>query len=123
MPASQWGSSHLTRALKRLAIQPRNAIVVSALAGKGSQSVMIGLYAVPGVAAADLEREFAGALHRPSSRPWTPIDMAGHRVLRSRDAEFDVVYWAVDGLVLHLGADITADLAPLVGALSAPPLG
>jgi hypothetical protein len=122
VPASEWGSSHLTRALQRLAVQPRNAIVTSALAGSGPQSVMVGLYAVPRVAAAELEREFAGALHRPSSRPWTPVDLAGRRVLRSRDAEFDVVYWAVDGLVLHLGADLGVDLAPLVGALSAPPL-
>jgi hypothetical protein len=122
VPASQWGSSLVTRALKRLAIPPRDAIVTSALAGDGPQTVMVGAYGVPGVAAADLEREFAGALHRPSSRPWTPVDLAGHRVLRSRDAEFDVVFWALDGLVLHLGATLDVDLAPLVAALSEPPL-
>jgi hypothetical protein len=48
--------------------------------------------------------------------------MAGHKVLQSRDRAFDVVYWAVDGIVLHLGADLGVDLAPLVAALSTPPL-
>ncbi|HUP55026.1 MAG TPA: hypothetical protein VM408_05930 [Methylomirabilota bacterium] len=120
-PASEWGSSLVTRALKRLGVRPRDATVVSALAG-ASDSVMVALYAVPGVAAPDLEREFAGAIHRPSARPWEPTEMGGHRVLRSRDREFDVVYWAVDGVVPHLGADVGVDLAPLVAALTVPPL-
>ena len=122
VPASEWGSSLVNRALKRLAIRPRDATVVSALTSGRWGSVMVALYFVPGAAAADLEREFSGALHRPSSRAWTPIEMAGHPVLRSRDEQFDVVYWAVDGVVLHLGADVDVDLSPLVAALTTPPL-
>ncbi len=63
VPAAQWGSSLLNRALKRLGVRPRDAVVVSALIGDGEGTVMFSMYAVPGIATQSL---------RPSSpRPST----------------------------------------------------
>jgi len=80
---------------------------------------MVALYAVSGILASALENEFASAIHRPSSRAWQPTDVAGHRVLVARTRDFVVAYWAVDGLVLHLGASAKADLTSLVERLAA----
>lgn len=116
--ASQWGSSLLNRALKRLGVRPRDAMVVSTVIGSRGDTVMVALYAVPGITAASLVTEFASAIHRPSSRNWRPTEIAGLDVMVTSDRQFTVIYWAVDGLVFHLGASNTADLSDLVGRLA-----
>jgi hypothetical protein len=116
--ASHWGSSLLNRSLKRLAVRPRDAVVVTALAGSGDGSVMVIVYSVPGVSRSLLETEFASAIHQPSSRDWRPSEVNGQHVLVSKDRDFIVIYWAADGLVFHLGASANVDLSELVGRLA-----
>jgi hypothetical protein len=116
--ANHWGSSKLSRALKRLGVRPRDATVVSAIVGDGEQSTMVAVYALPGIEAATLETVFADAIHRPSPRPWQPTEIAGRRVLVADGREFIAIYWAVGGMVFHLGASKGVDLAPLVEALA-----
>jgi hypothetical protein len=116
--ATHWGSSLLNRSLKRLGVRPRDAIVVSALTGNDHNAVMVALYAVPGASAAALEAEFGSAIYKPSRQAWEPTDVAGRRVMLARGSEFVGIYWAVDGLVFHLGAPATTDLSDLVGRLA-----
>jgi hypothetical protein len=116
--ANHWGSSKLSRALKRLGVHPRDATVVSAIAGDGEHATMVAVYVLPEIDAATLEAEFATAIHRPSPRPWQPTEIAGRRVLVADGREFIAIYWAVDGMVFHLGASKGVDLTPLVERLA-----
>jgi hypothetical protein len=49
--ASKWGSSLLNRAIKRLAVDPHDAVVVIAMGGRGPSTLTIMLYSMPGVSA------------------------------------------------------------------------
>lgn len=117
-PASQWGSSLLNRALKRLGVRPRDVVVVSAILGSREETVMVALYSVPDTSAASLATEFASAVHRPSSRPWRSTEIAGRDVMVTSDRDFTVIYWAIDGFVFHLGANGTVDMSDLVRRLA-----
>lgn len=116
-PANRFGSSLLNRALKRLGVNGRDATVVFAIAGTGEGAAMVSIYAVPGIDGPRLETEFADAIHRPSGRKWAPHPIVGRTVHRIADAQFEVVYWAIDGLVFHVGANVGANVAELVGRL------
>jgi len=115
--ANRWGSSKLRRALKQLGVRPRDATVVSTIVGDREQSTMVAVYALPGVDAATLETWFADAIHRPSPRPWQATEVGGRRVLVADGRDFIAIYWAVDGMVFHLGALKGVDLTTLVERL------
>lgn len=73
-PASAWGSSLLTRALKRLAVRPKDAVVVSAMGGFGEQTLSVFIYGVPGASAERLESEFRSVIFRLPGSTWEPRD-------------------------------------------------
>lgn len=103
--AADWGSSLLTRALKRLNVRPRDSHVASALSGDPETMLAVTLYRVPGASAERLGEEFGSVIHRPTKRPWAKQEIGG-RVVNATDGDgfgegVNVIWWAVDGLVVH----------------------
>jgi hypothetical protein len=103
--ASEWGSSLLTRALKRLDIRAKDAIVASGLAGDSADVLSISLYRVPGIAADRLVSEFEAVVVKPRGAQWEVRRIAGRDVRWAANAEATISYWAVDGLVIHVGGE------------------
>ena len=102
--ASQFASSLVKRALKRLAVRPRDAYVVSGMGRKDLHTVTADIYAVPGADAMRLDEEFKTAIHLPTNGWWTPREVAGRKVYWANGLEFIAAYWTLDGLVLHVTA-------------------
>jgi len=63
--ASAWGSSLLTRSLRRLDVDPMEATVVVAMGGRGAGSLTVMLYQIPGIAAERLLAEIESAITLP----------------------------------------------------------
>jgi hypothetical protein len=80
LDAGQWGDPLLKRALKRLGVDPKDCLVAIGIGGEGAGAMTATLYAVPGVAADDLEREFASAIHLPRRGHWEAREVTGKRV-------------------------------------------
>lgn len=110
-PASEWGSSLLNRALKRLGVSPREAMVVSGLGGEGPRTLSTTLYGVPGVTGELLLDEFQLVIGLPSGGKWQVRQVAGRQVQWATGREFTVAFWTRDGLVTHVAgaaADVEA---------------
>ena len=80
--ASEWRSSLLNRALTRLDIRPKDAVVVTGIGGTGEQTLTVSIYGVPGVTADLLESEFRTVIYMLPGSRWA--------------------YWTKDGLVIHV---------------------
>lgn len=106
--ATDWGSSLLNRALKRLEIRPKDAVVVNGLGGQGEQRLTISIYGVPNVPAERLEAEFQPVIVRLPGSQWQRRDIAGRQVNWASGREFDVAFWARDGVVIHVAGEVTA---------------
>lgn len=96
--ASQWGSSLVNRALKRLDVRPRDAVVVTGMGGP----LIVMLYGIPGVATDRLMDEFGSAIYLPTRGTWSAREFAGRMVNWATGPEFTVAFWAQDGLVVHV---------------------
>jgi len=112
--ASDWGSSLLRRALKRLGVRAVDARVAIAMGGRGDETLVVTLYAVPGTDREQLEAEFADAITLPPRGRWTSRDVAGRTVRWATGEEFTVAFWATDGLVVHVAgrADLVEAAIP-----------
>lgn len=100
--ASDWGSSLLNWALRRLEIGPQEATVVSAMGGAGPAVLTVLIYAVPGVTADRLSAAFEPSVLQPADGHAESRDVAGRTVNWVADSEFSVASWTRDGLVVHV---------------------
>lgn len=103
--AKQWGSSLLNRALKRLDVRPDQATVVVGMGGSGARTLAITLYELPGVPADRLMAEFTTVIFLPTRGTWATREMAGRVVNWAVGDEATVVFWARDGLVVHVAGE------------------
>lgn len=103
---TDWGSSLLHRALKRLETRPKDAVVVTGMGGEGEQTLTVSIYGVPGVSAERLEAEFQSVIFRLPGSKWQRRDIAGRQVNWASGREFNVAYWARDGLVIHVAGEV-----------------
>ena len=106
--ATDWGSSLLNRALKRLEIRPKDAVVVNGLGGQGAQTLTVSIYGAPGVSAARLEAEFQSVIFRLPESKLQRRDIAGRQVNWASGREFNVAFWARDGVVIHVAGEVAA---------------
>ena len=99
--ATEWGDPLLRRALKRLGVSPRDVQVANGIGGEGAATMTVTLYAVPGAAAADLDREFVTVITLPPRGRWEDRSVGGKRIHWSSGRQFHVAFWTLDGLVVH----------------------
>lgn len=108
LTAAEWGDSLLRRALLRLNVRATDASLAVGQGGLGDHTLVVTVYAVPGVAAERLHDEFATVIFKPGRKPWQGREVGG-RTVRWADATasapFNVAWWARDGLVFHLAGD------------------
>jgi hypothetical protein len=100
--ANRWGSSLLTRALKRLAVAPNDAAVVHGIGGDTEGTVTVTIYSVPGIDAERLTSEFRSVIFRIPGSNWESRTISGREVQWASGEEFTVVFWARDGMVIHV---------------------
>jgi hypothetical protein len=103
--ASDSRSSLLNRALKRLDVRPRDAVVVHSMGGSGETTLTVVLYGVPGIDAGRLETEFQSVIYLPPGSKWERQTVSGRAVNWASSEEFTVAYWTRDGLVVHVAGD------------------
>jgi hypothetical protein len=106
--ATDWRSSVLNRALKRLDVRPKDAVVVNGLGGSGGQTLSVSIYGVPDVPADRLANEFTTVIHKWPGSKWATRDIAGRSVNWAVGKEFTVGYWTRDGMVLHVAGEAAA---------------
>jgi hypothetical protein len=103
--AADWGSSLLSRALRRLDATPKQCHIASVMSMTEDSMVGATLYRVPGVPASRLENEFGTVIHRPTKQPWRRTTISGRSVWSAAGGELPggtIAWWAVDGLVVHV---------------------
>jgi hypothetical protein len=100
--ANRWGSSLLTRALKRLGIVPKDAVVAHGLGGDGEATLTVSIYRVPGIDEGRLALEFRSVIFRLPGSQWETRAIAGREVQWASGEEFTVAFWARDGMVIHV---------------------
>lgn len=103
--ATEWGSSLLNRALKRLEIRPRDAVVVAGLGGYGQKALTVTIYGLPGAPAERLHSEFQSVIFRLPGSNWQRREIGGREVNWASGEDFNVAYWARDGMVIHLAGE------------------
>jgi len=108
-PGTGYGSSLLTRALKRLGVRPRDVTIAHGLAREGEDVFGLTLYRVSGASAEALSTAFADAIYRPQGSAWEirhvgDIDVwwAEGYADPDRTIYFNIAYWTRDDLVLHV---------------------
>ena len=106
--ATDWGSSLLNRALKRLETRPKEAVVVTGMGGEGEQTLTVSIYGVRGVSAERLESEFQSVIFRLPGSRWQRREIAGRHVNWASGREFNVAYWTRDGVVIHVAGEAAA---------------
>jgi hypothetical protein len=104
--ASNWGSSLLNRALRRLEVEPEDATVVVAMGGRGPRTLTVMLYEIPSVMADRLLAEVESAITLPPRGRWSDREVAGRKVRWASGTEFTVAFWARDGLVVHVAGSV-----------------
>ncbi len=86
--ATDWNSSLLNRALRRLGVRPDDTAVASAIGGSGPSTFVVTLYAVLGADAARLQEEFRLVIERPGRGPWETREIAGRTVMWADERAF-----------------------------------
>ena len=100
--ASRWGSSLLTRALKRVGVAAKDSAVAHGMGGDGEGTVTVSIYGVPGIDADRLTSEFRSVIFRLPGSKWESRKIAGRDVQWASGDAFTVVFWARDGMVIHV---------------------
>ena len=103
--ASNWGSSLLNRVLRRLEVDPGDATVVVAMGGRPRMLTVV-LYEIPSIEADRLLAEVESAITLPPRGRWRDRHVAGRKVRWSFGTEFNVAFWARDGLVVHVAGSV-----------------
>lgn len=98
--ATEWGSSLLNRALKRLETRPEDAVVVNGMGGRGEETLTVTIYGVPGQSAERLSAQFQSVFPRLPGSKWQPREVAGKAVSWGSGREFTQAVWARDGMVV-----------------------
>jgi hypothetical protein len=106
--ATDWGSSLLNRALKRLEAKPKDAVVVTGIGGRGEQTLTVTIYGVSGVPADRLGVEFQAVLPRLPGSKWQPREIAGKAVSWAAGREFTQAVWACAGMVIAVAGNADA---------------
>jgi len=112
-PAAGWGSSLLTRALKRLGVASKDAVVVHGMGGDGEATLTVTIYGVPGVDADALASEFRSVIFRLPGTEWEERTVEGRQVMWAPGKQFTVAFWTRDGLVIHVTGQPEAVLAAI----------
>jgi hypothetical protein len=102
---TDWGSSLLNRALKRLETRPNDAVVVTGMGGRGEQTLTVTIYGVPGLSAARLSAEFQSVFPRLPGSNWQPREVSGKAVSWAYGREFTQAAWAHDGIVIGVAGN------------------
>lgn len=98
--ATDWGSSLLNRALKRLETQPKDVIVVTAIGGEGEQTLTVTIYRVPGVSAERLGDEFTSVFPRLPGAKWEIREVMSQSVHWAAGHDLAEAFWIREGLVI-----------------------
>lgn len=106
--ATDWGSSLLNRALKRLATRPMDSVVVTGMGGRGEQTLTVTIYGVPGVSAERLAKEFQTVFPRLPGSKWQAREIAGKSVAWASGREFTQAHWTRDGQVVSVAGNAGA---------------
>jgi hypothetical protein len=106
--ASSWGSSLLNRSLGQLRVAPHDAIVVTAIGGRGADAVAVTLYSIPKIEAALLYEVLRAAIPRPPQTLWVERNIDGRVVSFAGDDAMTAAFWATDGLALHVAGSAAA---------------
>jgi hypothetical protein len=111
--ATEWGSSLLRRSLKRLGVRPADVVVVDGLGGSGEETLVVALFAVPGIDRLRLLDEFRSVIFIPRGA-WQTRVVAGRAVQWMTVPEFSTAFWANDGLVVQVSgrADLVEAAIP-----------
>jgi hypothetical protein len=80
--------------------------VVVAMGGRGERTLTVMLYEIPNVEADRLLAEVESAITLPPRGRWRDRQVAGRKVRWSSGMEFNVAYWARDGLVVHVAGSV-----------------
>jgi len=115
--ASHWGDPLLKRALKRLGLNAKDCLVAAGIGGEGAGVITATLYALPTIGADDLEREFASMFHLPPRGRWEAREVDGKPVQWAGGRDFQVAFWALEGLVVHASASDAKGLEQLISRL------
>ncbi|MFN8518142.1 MAG: hypothetical protein U0667_01850 [Chloroflexota bacterium] len=118
MRARTWGAGLLNRALSRLGISPDGVVLLTGMGGPNGVAY-IAVYVVPGAPAPGLQHEFRRVIYKGGGR-WVERRFGGRVVVMAEGHPpgFDVLFWAVDGHVVHLAGSLPV-LEPLVARLPA----
>jgi hypothetical protein len=103
--ATDWGSSLLNRALKRLETKPKDAVVVTGMGGRGEDTLTVTIYGVSGITAERLLAEFQAVFPRLPGSKWQPREVSGKGVSWASGREFTQAVWARDGLVVGVAGN------------------
>jgi hypothetical protein len=76
------------------------------MGGDGPETLVVILYAVPGVGRTRLEAEFRSVIVRMPGSSWERRSIAGRRVTWASGDEFNVAFWATAGLVVHIAGSV-----------------
>jgi hypothetical protein len=106
--ATDWGSSLLNRALKRLETKPEDAVVVTGMGGQAEQTLTVTIYGVSGIAADRLGREFQAVFPRLPGSKWHKRPVGGKAVSWASGREFAQAVWALDGMVIEVAGNAEA---------------
>jgi hypothetical protein len=111
--AMESGSSLLRRALKRLGLRPVDVHIANAMGGSGNETLVIVLFALPGVERERLLAEFQSVIFVPRGS-WETRAVGGRDVLWTTVPEFSTAWWAHDGLVVQVSgrADLVEAAIP-----------
>lgn len=121
--ATQWRNAALNRSLKRLGVDPRNALVANGIGSvsgpPGSGALTVTLYSVPGTSATRLDGEFRMVLKKPRGFPGREEDkeIVGRAVHWEIGPGWVGAWWALDALVVATSAPDDTHLEQLIQRL------
>jgi hypothetical protein len=104
--AAEWGSASLKATLRRLGVQPTDAIVATAIGFSGPKMIVMTAYSIPGVADDRLVEALRTVIVRPPGTQWDPREVRGIHILwAGAGADVAVATIARRGVVLHVAGD------------------
>jgi len=107
LPVNEWGSSLVSRAVKRLGARPEDAAVVTGMGGFGPGTLAVTIYRVPGADPERLLAQFETAIAHPMvDGDWSSREIHGRQVRWATGPEFTAAFWARDDMVVHVAGEV-----------------